>query len=123
MRRRALPSALAVGFALVACFEAAMAQPSVTPGISVVANAGGNVNVDSGNGAVLLVCTVTNPKYNAMTNPSAPPPSGTVYFVGVSHSLSCSGCQSAEVVFTLALHRSVHMSRCALDRDLSWIDL
>ena len=75
MTRRALALCLAL-----ACFRAAAAQPSVTPGISIIAAGSGDVT--AGGGAVTLQCTVTNP--TNPNNPMAPAPTGTIYFVGVS---------------------------------------
>ena len=76
--------ALALSLVLIWGFQAVTAQPTVTPGIQMIATGGGNV--DAGNGAVLLNCIVTNPS----TAPTPPAPTGTVYFVGVSHhSLVC----------------------------------
>lgn len=79
MRLSALPSVLAVCLAL-ASLQAATAQPSITPYILATASGGGNVDTNS----VTVLCNVSNPNWSANNNPTAPAPTGNVYFVGVS---------------------------------------
>ena len=76
--------AFAICLALLASLQAAAAQPSVTPGITVTASGSGDVT--AGPAAVVVTCTVTNPAFPA--NPYVVAPSGYVYFVGVSTAFS-----------------------------------